>query len=207
MELIVLTSEIFFDGEADMLNQLFDAGLTRLHVRKPGSGPEELQKLLKGLKPYFLRNVVLHQHFEVLADINFGGIHMKAELHQKMSPLQLREYSKKMKRFEKTISASFHSWKEIQEAPEIFDYVFVSPVFDSISKKEYKANADLQIIPGGITKKVIALGGVTTQSVSKAAEAGYAGVAVLGTLWESPKPEIVPIFKKLQTLCKNPVRF
>ena len=38
MKLITITVPDFFEGEADAITSLFDAGLEILHLRKPGSG-------------------------------------------------------------------------------------------------------------------------------------------------------------------------
>lgn len=206
MNLIVITTGEFFPKEADLLNQMFDAGLERLHVRKPGCSPEELTQFLKTIKPYYLRKIILHQHFEVLSDMNFGGIHLREEVHQKLSPLQVMDYSKKLKRFEKTISASFHNWKDVKEKSGVYDYVFISPVFDSVSKPGYKANSEVLTIPQGIKTKVVALGGITEPKIPVLKEAGFAGAAVLGGLWTRPQPEILPVFKKMQMLCKQELK-
>jgi thiamine monophosphate synthase len=40
------------------------------------------------------------------------------------------------------ISGSFHSWEEIRANRFPYTYVFISPVYDSISKAGYKAAID-----------------------------------------------------------------
>jgi thiamine-phosphate pyrophosphorylase len=90
------------------------------------------------------------------------------------------------------ISTSFHSWQEIKENNHPYKYVFISPVFDSISKKDYKAGIDLL---GATTVKnelaesgkycpgIIGLGGVDAQSIKTLHEYGFDGAAMLGAIW------------------------
>ena len=46
MKLITITVPDFFEGEADAITSLFDAGLEILHLRKPGASYEEMENLL-----------------------------------------------------------------------------------------------------------------------------------------------------------------
>lgn len=50
MKLITITVPDFFEGEADAITSLFDAGLEILHLRKPGASYEEMENLLFRLR-------------------------------------------------------------------------------------------------------------------------------------------------------------
>ena len=87
-------------------------------------------------------------------------------------------------------SCSCHSVSEIEKNKSITkEYLFLSPVFSSISKPGYVSgfthkdllNAAKEHI---IDEKVIALGGITPDNISKIKEYGFGGVAVLGFIWE-----------------------
>ena len=78
-----------------------------------------------------------------------------------------------------------------------YDYVFISPVFDSISKQGYKAAID----PAGrgqlaqwarqhttTLPRIVALGGVNAACIPALLEHGFDGAALLGAVWESDNP-------------------
>jgi thiamine-phosphate pyrophosphorylase len=69
----------------------------------------------------------------------------------------------------------------------VFDYVFLSPVFDSISKPGYFRNDELGMMSDEwkalVKTKVIALGGIDASNIHKTKELGFDGAAVLGAVW------------------------
>ena len=92
------------------------------------------------------------------------------------------------------------------------DYVFLSPVFDSISKLNYHANYTPEEIrkahkAGIIDKKVIALGGIDTDNIRQVKNYGFGGAAILGALWnkfdtctDRDYTQLIEHFKKLKKL-------
>lgn len=94
----------------------------------------------------------------------------------------------------------FHSLEELQNHKAKFEYAFLSPIFDSISKEGYKSNFDLQEVKEKIKdKKIIALGGIDESKIETCLELGFAGVAFCGAIWKSENP--VKKFKRLKLLC------
>ena len=89
----------------------------------------------------------------------------------------------------------FHSLKELENHKEKYEYAFLSPIFDSISKKDYKSNFDLHELKNspllarrGVGGEVFALGGIDESRIEICRELGFAGVAVLGAIWHSKNP-------------------
>ena len=60
MKLITITQPAFFEGEAEAITSLFDAGLEILHLRKPGASYEDMEQLLNRLPPEYLKRIVTH---------------------------------------------------------------------------------------------------------------------------------------------------
>ena len=97
----------------------------------------------------------------------------------------------------KTFSASLHALTDAFLLRDQFDYVFISPVFDSISKSKLKQQFDLAIaktfmkeygqLPGK-NAEVIALGGVNEKNIGSVKKAGFDGAALLGAVWKSKDP-------------------
>ena len=88
---------------------------------------------------------------------------------------------------------SCHTLEEVHLNKLQSDYVFLSPIFDSISKQGYKAAFTEYILrcahrDGIIDDKVVALGGITPANARKAMTLGFGGVAVLGDIWQSADP-------------------
>ena len=102
----------------------------------------------------------------------------------------------------------FHSLKELEDCKEEYDYAFLSPIFDSISKSGYKSKFDLQELKKNLFHstdamggKAIALGGIDEDKIEIANELGFDGVAVLGALWINKNP--VEKFKRLLKICNS----
>ena len=66
-----------------------------------------------------------------------------------------------------------------------FSYAFLSPVFDSISKADYKAKQFDLSLRKKTSTKLIALGGITEENQYRAIDMGFDGVAMMGSIWNS----------------------
>ena len=78
-----------------------------------------------------------------------------------------------------------------------YKYVFISPVFNSISKVGYNAAIDLNELSGlrntcitarGYCPGIIGLGGVGSRELPSLKSAGFDGAAVLGAVWQAKDP-------------------
>ena len=170
---IAITRPDFFSGEADLINEILGKEKARLvHIRKPGSSKEEMIKLINEIDSENHPKLKLHDHFELLNKFDLGGIHLNSRNRIPLSQA-------------KTISISIHSYDEIGET-ENYDYFFISPVFDSISKEGYKAAFDLKDLSERIkNKNAIALGGVTPDKFPFLSACGFKGAALLGHFFPS----------------------
>ena len=83
---------------------------------------------------------------------------------------------------------SCHSFEELRRYKDEYDYLFLSPIFDSISKVGYKSaftEEELQKAAeeGLIDEKVIALGGVTFAKIPLLEKLNFGGAAMLGAIY------------------------
>ena len=88
-----------------------------------------------------------------------------------------------------TSSASLHSLEDVARVDAAcFDYVFLSPIFDSISKAAHPAasfdSAALAATLAACSVPVLALGGVAPATAARARALGFRGAALLGCVWE-----------------------
>ncbi|MDT0690278.1 thiamine phosphate synthase [Salegentibacter sp. F188] len=177
---ILFTSEENQTAEKEQLIRFFENELPLLHVRKPGMAEEELKLWLSDFEEKYLQKMVLHQHHHLAEILPVKGIHLKENFRSKEEDLSQYVESIQSRGF--TVSSSFHDPEEVKSGASNFDYVFLSPVFTSVSKEGYEGQAfNVENISG----KVIALGGIEADKISRAKELGYAGVAVLGAIWLS----------------------
>ncbi|GHS93612.1 hypothetical protein FACS1894207_0310 [Bacteroidia bacterium] len=200
MKLIIITTEYFFEGEAAALNALFERGMEILHLRKPASTETELKNLIGQIDERFHRRIVLHDHFPLITPFHLKGIHLNGRNPER--PVQVSA----------SVSRSCHSIKELENTAG-YDYVFLSPIFDSISKTGYThAFSSEDLInaqsAGLINKQVIALGGIDAENISGSGKYGFGGAAVIGALWGNfPKDKdenaLFERFDQLQIACKK----
>ena len=84
--------------------------------------------------------------------------------------------------------------------------MFLSPIFQSISKEGYGSGFSLDGLrnaKGIIDDKVIALGGICPRTITKLKDIPFGGVAVLGALWGNDPSllvadQLIKQFKRLQ---------
>lgn len=93
----------------------------------------------------------------------------------------------------------FHSLVELEACNLKYEYAFLSPVFDSISKVGYASKFDWQMLKASLTTKkdkIIALGGVDEDKLNMIRDLGFSGIALLGAIWQNETP--VEKFKQIK---------
>lgn len=196
MKLIAITAEKFIDNEAETINALFEAGLERLHLRKPHASANECERLILSIGSKWYGRISLHDHFGLAKKYGIGGLHLNSRNPQPPTG------------FAGILSRSCHSMEEAAREKHKYDYVFLSPIFDSISKNGYTAafhRGALQAAArnGSIGDNVIALGGITPERIEEAAACNFGGAAVLGYLWADSVEETLERFRTLQTAARR----
>lgn len=183
-QIIVITNPEEIDQEAFKIICLLESGVSGVHIRKPNASLREVKNLIEEI-PYSLRSKLqLHGHFELLNEMNLGGAHLN---HRNPNPPSTAL----------SLSKSCHSLSELSEIEE-FKYVTLSPIFNSISKKDYKSKFNLQEIEKtGVLrgKNVIALGGITPQSFGMLKRIGFTGAALLGFVWQNDFNKVIESIK------------
>ena len=177
MKWIVITMPDFIENEANYINQLFEAGLDLLHLRKPESCIDDCERLLQEINPKWYPRIVVHDHFSLCQKYHLHGIHLNRRNPQPPAA------------FHGSLSASCHSLAEVAERKTQCDYVFLSPIFNSISKTGYHAAFQESVLQqaahsGIIDHQVVALGGVTARHLPYLKSHHFGGAAFLGDIWQ-----------------------
>lgn len=208
-KLIVVTPPYFFPGEGEILLRLFQEGMERLHLRKPSSEKGACLSLLKEIPEVYYPRIVLHDHFEVFSEgdafLSLGGIHLN------------RRNPEIPAGYRGGLSRSCHSFEEAKaflnagpvESALLYTYVFLSPLFPSISKEGYGSGFSLPALRKAaaeriIGERVVALGGLSAETLPLIKDLPFGGAAVLGSLWGKQPArdqlnEIIKRYNQLQT--------
>ena len=194
MKWITITSPEFLSGEATFISKLFSQGLDLLHLRKPEASLKGYKQLLLQIPEQWHSRIVLHEHFELAEEYKLHGIHLN------------RRCSVAPNAFHGSISCSCHTIEEVITQKESKDYVFLSPIFDSISKVGYHAAFSPTLLKQAavenvIDEKVIALGGITAKNIPLVKEWHFGGVALLGDIWKRMSdPQVDEYLNHIRTL-------
>jgi len=186
--LAVLTLPGMFAGEGDQLTALLEAGVDRLHLRKPAAEPAALEGLLRRLAPRWSERLVLHGGRELALRHGIRNVHGSVDYLDGRGRSGGGPFVGGGEGL--TISTSVHNWEEFGWLPEGLAYAFISPLFDSISKAGYMANKELLNRPaGGPAGRClpVGLGGVNAETLGEMVRLGWKGGAVLGWIWEEPR--------------------
>ena len=187
MKLIAITKPYFYEGEAAVIRRLLESGFDFIHLRKPCTDVAcrneckdvacrvhiKIRNLLNELSSEERNKIIIHDYHELYEEFSLKGIHINKNIVQ---------YPESYQGFK---TRSCHSLEEVKLYKNDFDYVFLSPIFDSISKQGYKSAFTEDELrraseEGIIDEKVVALGGVTYDKISLLKDLGFGGAAMMG---------------------------
>lgn len=197
MQLVIITCPDFFSGEANRIADLFCNGLETLHLRKPQASTDEIRQLLENIPQQYYPRIVIHDAFSLIEEFPLKGIHLN------------RRHPSAPTGYGGNISRSCHTLDEVKKYKPSCNYVFLSPVYDSISKKGYSSgftDHELQQAAndGIIDKKVIALGGIDATRLPELKRWNFGGAALLGDIWQHRDNDtFISHFLKLKAICDS----
>lgn len=204
MKLIVISPSKKQDSEIGFLLNMFEHGLQTYHVRKKTFSTRELRNYLEEIPAKYHNRLVIHSHHELALKFNLKGIYISRS--HKRSKLKLWFWKKwlKLRKGNLEISTTQRSIEDVLEYIPRYDYIFLAPVFDSLSGNFQSAFSDYNLIPTlkNSKYKVMARGGVSTDTLQKAHQLGFGGVAFYTSIWktENPLHEFMKVKEKFKEL-------
>ena len=204
MKIIVISSAKGSVSEANIVNELFHEGMELFHLRKHNYSTKLLKEYIEQIEERYRDRIVLHTKHMLALQYNLNRIHITKK-HKKrrfktwLSIKYLRAKIPNLK-----ISTSFHSTDSIKLDSSVYEYVFLSPVFDSISKTGYSGKFHGENMPKlleSLKQNVVALGGIDTNKLDQVYNLKYAGIAIHGALWQGDNP--IQKFKEIQKACEQ----
>ena len=149
------------------------------HIRKPDFDKEQMKAWIKDFPLEYRQRLCLHDYIELANEFQIGGVHLNKRNNYEI-PLN----------FKGRISRSCHTIAEVEKWKTKFDYVFLSPIYNSISKLGYESRftkTELQKAAkkGIIDRNVFALSGVDFKKLPELRKIGFTSAAMLGCLWQN----------------------
>ena len=177
MLIIAITQPYAIDREDAIIRHLLANGIDIVHLRKPDADIDYCRDLLRRLTNSERMRIVVHDYHALYDEFALRGIH----LNRTLSSYPLNYHG--------TSSRSCHSFEEVVIYKDECDYLFLSPIFDSISKRGYRSKFSHDDLlkasnSGIIDDKVIALGGVTPDKIDYLKSLNFGGVAMMGALYD-----------------------
>lgn len=198
MELFVISDHDVFKGEHEIIEALFESGMSVFHLRKNGLTRTQYAELIEKIPIQYHDRIALHQFHEL--SLEFPGIQrlhypewFRRETAKNQLPNQMNG---------RVLSTSIHHLNDLKESTD-FDYTFYGPVFNSISKPGYSGILQPGFkLPLPQPVKIIALGGITLNNMDDIKSLGFDGIAVLGAIWNKPE-QALHNFKNIQEKCRQ----
>ena len=174
MKLVIMTKSTFFVEEDKILTALFDEGMDKLHLYKPGSQLVFSERLLSLVPEGYHDKIVVHEHFRLKNEYDLAGLDLSL-----------------LKDMKKSSNYVF--------LRRIFSCTGDAEKPSSFSVKQLEEAAD----KGLIDKRVYALGGIDIDNVRMAKELGFGGVVVCSDLWKRFDIHNGTDFRDLLALFRN----
>lgn len=200
MKLIVVTAPTFFVEEDKIITALFEEGLDILHLRKPETPAMYSERLLTLIPEKYHKRIITHEHFYLQEEFSLMGIHLNTR-----NPKEPHDYSGH-------ISCTCHSLYEVQNKKHFYDYLFLSPIYNCITKSGVTSGFTAEELRQAgkskvIDSRVMALGGITPDNILEIKDYGFGGAVVMGDLWNKFNActdrdylEVIRHFKKLKKM-------
>ena len=133
MKTIVLSSQRSDENEIQILINFFELGLKSFHLRKPHYSKQKMRKYLDNIPSLYHNRIIIHSHHKLAKKYNLKGIHLSSKERKSNFKNWINIKSLKRKKPFLRVSTSFNTTSELNEYIDLYDYVFLSPIFDSTS--------------------------------------------------------------------------
>jgi thiamine-phosphate pyrophosphorylase len=204
MKVILISPSQKQESEIAILLNMFEQGLLTYHVRKKSFSTSELKKYLEKIPKKYHKRIIIHTHHELALKYDLKGIYI-SQVHKKRKiKLWLLGKWLRFRKKDLEITTTMRNIEAILDSIPRYDYVFLSPVFDSLSGNFQSAFSEYNLIPilKNTQYRVIARGGISINTIEKAQQLGFGGIAFYTSIWKAPDPlkEFLKIKEKFAAL-------
>lgn len=191
MKLVVITQSQKSETEIAAIIQMFESGLSTLHIRKNRFSTKELEEYIKEIPEYFHNRIIIHSHHRLALKYNLKGFHFTSTHLKKKFHLWWNTKMIYIRKPNLIKSISFRRLSELYLEQKVkTDYCFVGTMFHNVSGELYSGFYP-ETVEAALTKsgkKIYARGGINEKSVELAYKLGFHGIALYGHLWNSTAP-------------------
>jgi len=191
MKIYAISPEELIPDEARIISELLHEGLEAYHLRKPSVSKRSLANFLNSLPKDARSRIVLHQHYSLVREFGLAGYHLKDTRQVERERRQVEQDG----RGGKTLSRSIHEIDPLVTLSAEWNYVFLSPVFHSISKPGYESAWSASDLTAALAQarpatrtEFCALGGIDAERARRAKGMGFDAIVLHGALWQSEQP-------------------
>lgn len=189
MKLVLLSPSKTAEDEPELVTSFFEQGLEYYHLRKPDFRTARMSNYIHQIPKKYWPRIIIHSNYFLALKHNLGGIHIgKREKKKSMLLTRVKMFYYKLRKKNLMITTSFSNLSSLFDDEHPYDYVFLSPIFDSISKSGYQSgfvHHNLEIALNKTSHKVYALGGVNIDNMKSIYEMGFDGMVLSGVIWQS----------------------
>lgn len=186
MKIVVYTLPYELAHESKKIDELFRAGLQELHLRKPGYSKKEYVSLLNAIDTKYHDRLVLHHHFSLAKKYRVKGIHTSPDyfdgLFGKIKLLALGNLENIK------ISTTIVDITKLKNTSDIFEAIFVGPLYKKYSEGNIKSNFDTFEMKKAISNtkiKTYAMGGINLKNQRRVESLGFSGLILQSGIWKS----------------------
>jgi thiamine-phosphate pyrophosphorylase len=204
MKAIVFSPNRTVENEVELVKRLFQEGLEIYHLKKSGYSSGRTKHYIQSIPEEYHNRIVLHNHHHLVKKFNLKGIHFPSADRKKRFRTWFKIKRLKRKRPWITVSTSFHTINKLEDYNDLYDYVFLSPIFDSITRNDYQGGFKEYSLTNALNHsnyKVVALGGVDYNKLESLNRMGFYGCALKGSIWTGKDP--IDGFKAVWEKCKS----
>ncbi len=204
MELVLISPQSSVTNEIEKVVHLFELGLEVFHLRKPHYSMDRMRKYIEKIPTQFHNRIVIHSYPKLALKYDLKGFHLTSDFRKGRFKMWAVKRFVKRKKPHLTVSTSYHRISNMDVYDPLYSYVFLSPIFDSISKKDYQSGFNEFTLKKALERtkyKVYALGGIEVSNIAKTKELGFKGCALLGGIWTGEDP--IATFNESFKICKE----
>ncbi len=206
MRLIVFSSSDRSISEAKEVKEMFDHGLEHFHLRKANFNQNELCAYLDVIPKEYHKRIVLHSNHHLKKAYKLGGLHLSRTHRKKKYKSNWKFWKFKVVNSKLYFTRTYSKLSTLSEDKRVYKYVFLSPIYNSISKNGHSGNFGNRSITKYVNlakSPVIALGGVEIDKFEECKSLGFEGVALLGAVWNDENLSPLQVFLKAKEAAKS----
>ncbi len=174
----------------DVVEKAIKGGVSMVQLREKSASTREFIREALEIQPLLRQHripLIINDRVDVAIAIDADGVHLgQSDMHWKMA--------RKLLGPDKIIGLSIEKKEQLQEANEAdIDYIGISPVFTTPTKKELEKGLGLEETAEIVKKSKhpsVAIGGINISNIADVLSTGTNGVSVVSAICSAENPDI-----------------